>query len=54
MTGADEPPHDGLVGILTDVGPAILVVSTLLLTLGVGLRRPLAAAPALAAGAVLY
>jgi len=54
MTGADEPPRYGLVGTLTDVGPAILVVSTLLVTLGVGLRRPLAAVPALAAGAVLY
>ncbi len=54
MTGADEPPHDGLLGILTDAGPAILIVSTLLVTLGVGLRRPLATVPALAAGAVLY
>jgi len=54
MTGADESPRYGLVGTLTDVGPAILVVSTLLVTLGVCLRRPLAAVPALAAGAVLY
>ena len=54
MTSGDEPPHDGLLGILTDAGPAILIVSTLLVTLGVGLRRPLATVPALAAGAVLY
>ncbi len=54
MTSGDEPPHDGLLGILTDAWPAILIVSTLLVTLGVGLRRPLATVPALAAGAVLY
>jgi len=46
MTSGDEPPHDGLLGILTDAGPAILIVSTLLVTtLGVGLRRPLATVP---------
>jgi len=54
MTSGDEPPHNGLLGILTDAGPAVLIVSTLLVTLGVGLRRPLATVPALAAGAVLY
>ncbi len=54
MTGGDEAPHDGFVGTLNDAGPAILIISTLLVTLGVGLRRPLTAIPALAAGALLY
>lgn len=54
MGGGDQPSQGGLVGTLNDLGPAILVVSTLLVALGVGLRRPLAAVPALAAGALLY
>jgi len=45
----------GLLGwLLTYYGPALLVVSIVLVTLSVAVRRPLAAVPALLWGALLY
>ncbi|WP_298800437.1 hypothetical protein [uncultured Pseudonocardia sp.] len=54
MAGMDGPAPGGVLGVLTADGPLILGVSVLLVSLGLGLRRPVAAIPALAAGAVLY
>ena len=54
MDGMAGPPQGGVLGVLTTYGPVILAVSILLVTLSLGLRRPVAAIPALAAGAVLY
>lgn len=51
MTG---PAQGGLLGVLLQYGPIILVVSVVLVTVSVALRRPVAAVPALAAGALLY
>jgi|APThiThiocy_cv2_1041547.scaffolds.fasta_scaffold00969_6 hypothetical protein len=51
MTG---PAQEGLLGVLLQYGPIILVVSIALVTMSVALRRPVAAVPALAAGALLY
>lgn len=51
---AASGPLAGLLAALAQHGPAILVVSTLAITLAVALRRPLAAIPILAAGALLY
>lgn len=44
----------GLLGWLLTYGPALLVVSIVLVTLSVAVRRPLAAVPALLWGALLY
>lgn len=54
MAGMDGPAPGGVLGFLTEYGALILGVSVLLVTLSLGLRRPLAAVPALLAGAVLY
>lgn len=43
-----------LSGIPLEYGPVILLVSIALVTIGLALRRPWAAVPSLAAGAVLY
>ncbi|MGH3570622.1 MAG: hypothetical protein ACRDUW_02140 [Pseudonocardiaceae bacterium] len=51
MTG---PPPGGLLGALIEYGPVILIVSVLLVTASVALRRPPATVPAGAAGALLY
>ncbi|MGQ0575500.1 MAG: hypothetical protein ACT4RN_15035 [Pseudonocardia sp.] len=51
MTG---PTQGGLIGVLIEYGPIILVVSVVLVTVSVALHRPLGAVPALAAGALLY
>lgn len=44
----------GVLGVLVTVGPELLVVSILLVSLSLALRRRVAAAPALVAGALLY
>ncbi len=56
MAGMEQPgstPH-GLLGLLRQAGPALLIASIVLVTVALALRRPAAAAPALLAGAVLY
>lgn len=54
MEGMTGPARGGLFGFLIDCGPFILVASIVLVTVSVALRRPAAALPALAAGALLY
>ena len=54
MSGASANTQGGFLGFLLEYGPLILVISVALVTLGLALRRPWAAVPALAAGAVLY
>lgn len=44
----------GVLSVLVTIGPELLVVSILLVTVSLSLRRRVAAAPALAAGALLY
>lgn len=44
----------GVLGFLVTIGPELLVVSVLLVTVSLALRRRVAAVPALAAGALLY
>lgn len=44
----------GVLGVLVTIGPELLVVSALLVTVSLALRRRVAAIPALAAGALLY
>lgn len=44
----------GVLGVLVTIGPELLVVSALLITVSLALRRRVAAIPALAAGALLY
>lgn len=44
----------GVLGVLVRTGPELLVVSVLLVTVSLALRRRAAAAPALLAGALLY
>ncbi|MDQ3716078.1 MAG: hypothetical protein M3381_08700 [Actinomycetota bacterium] len=51
MAGAQP---DGLLGVLIEYGPIILITSILLVAAGLSLRRPAAVVPALAAGAVMY
>jgi hypothetical protein len=51
---AANGPLAGLMTFLTQHGPAILIVSTLAMTLAVLLRRPLAAIPVLVGGVLLY
>jgi len=43
-----------VLGVLTEYGPGILIVSVLLVTASLAWRRALAAVPALAAGVLLY
>jgi hypothetical protein len=43
-----------VLGILVTIGPELLVVSVLLVTVSLALRRRIAAIPALVAGALLY
>lgn len=54
MSGANAPTQGGFLGFLVEYGPVILLVSVALVTIGLALRRPWAALPSLAAGAVLY
>lgn len=54
MSGTSAPTQGGFLGFLLEYGPVILLVSVALVTLGVALRRPWAAAPSLAAGAIIY
>lgn len=54
MSGMDDRDTPGLLGLLLDLGPYLLVASVLLVTAGVALRQPVAAVPALAAGGLLY
>ena len=54
MAGMTRSQEDGLLGALIEYGPIILIASILLVTASLALRRPLAAVPALAAGAMLY
>lgn len=44
----------GVLGFVVTIGPELLVVSVLLVTVSLALRRRAAAGPALAAGALLY
>ena len=53
--GAAAPSHPGgVLGFLVTIGPELLVVSILLVTVNLALRRRVAALPALFAGALLY
>lgn len=54
MSGSTAPTQGGFLGFLLEHGPVILLVSVALVTIGLALRRPWAAAPSLAAGGVLY
>ncbi len=54
MSGANANTQGGFLGFLLEYGPLILLVSVALVTIGLALRRPRAAVPSLAAGAVLY
>jgi len=54
MSGASANTQGGFLGFLLEYGPLILLVSVALVTIGFALRRPRAAVPSLAAGAVLY
>jgi hypothetical protein len=54
MSGASANTQGGFLGFLLEYGPLILLVSVALVTIGLALRRPRAAVPSLAAGAVLY
>lgn len=51
-TAASHP--GGVLGFLVTIGPELLVVSVLLVTVSLALRQRVAAIPALAAGALLY
>ncbi len=51
-SGSSHP--GGLLGVLVTIGPELLVVSVLLVAVSFALRRPVAALPALIAGALLY
>ena len=54
-SGAAAPSHPGgVLGFLVTIGPELLVVSILLVTVSLALRRRAAALPALVAGALLY
>ena len=54
-TAATVSSHPGgVLGVLVTIGPELLVVSVLLVTVSLALRRRAAAVPALAAGALLY
>lgn len=52
-TTASSHP-DGLLGVLVAIGPELLVVSILLVTASLALRRRVAIAPAFVGGAILY
>ncbi len=54
MSGASANTQGGFLGFLLEYGPIILLVSVALVTIGLALRRPRAAVPSLAAGALLY
>ena len=54
MPGMATPAPGGPLGRLIESGPQILAVSALLVTAGLARRRPLAAVPAAAAGALLW
>ena len=54
-SGAAAPSHLGdVLGFVVTIGPELLVVSILLVTVSLALRRRAAALPALFAGALLY
>ncbi|MDA8379326.1 MAG: hypothetical protein M0020_00585, partial [Actinomycetota bacterium] len=54
-SGAAAPRHPGgVLGFLVTIGPELLVVSILLVTVSLALRRRAAALPALVAGGLLY
>lgn len=54
-SGAAAPSHaGGVLGFLVTIGPELLVVSILLVTVSLALRRRVAALPAPFAGALLY
>ncbi len=54
-SGAAAPSHaGGVLGFLVTIGPELLVLSILLVTVSLALRRRAAALPALVAGALLY
>lgn len=46
--------HPGLVGVLIRIGPGLLIASIVLVAGAFAVRHPLAAVPALLAGAVMY
>jgi hypothetical protein len=53
-SGGAASRYPGWLDALIRFGPEILVISVVLLTLAVALRRPAAAVPALVGGAILY
>jgi len=53
-TAAQPGPFAGLLAFLVQAGPVIMIPSIAAMVLAFGLRRRVAAIPALAAGAVMY